>query len=179
MRSILRGTAAAALALAIGAAPVFAANLGAKPGNATIVDIVVAPDGEFDVLQAAVIEAGLAGALSSNDDQYTVFAPTDAAFVATFRSILGDGTLTEADVIAFIDAGGVDTELGDGALANILLFHVTNGRRTATSVVHAPQYRMLNGDRLTRTQLFDAGIVATDISASNGVIHVIGSVLIP
>jgi uncharacterized surface protein with fasciclin (FAS1) repeats len=179
MRSILRGAAVAALALAIGAAPVFAANAGAKPGNATIVDIVVAPDGEFDVLQAAVIKAGLVGALSSTDNQYTVFAPTDAAFVATFRSILGNNTLTESDVIAFIDAGGVDQAFGDGALANILLFHVTNGRRTAKSVIHAPQYPMLDGERLTRTQLFAAGIAATDISASNGVIHVINSVLIP
>jgi uncharacterized surface protein with fasciclin (FAS1) repeats len=179
MRSILRGAAAASLALAIGAAPVFAANPGAKPGGSTIVEIVLADDGQFDVLQAAVIEAGLAGALSSTDDQYTVFAPTDWAFVSTFRSLLGDDTLTEGDVIAFIDAGGVDTALGDGALADILLFHVTNGRRTANSVVHAPQYRMLNGDRLTRAQLFEAGIAATDISASNGVIHVINSVLLP
>ena len=179
MRSILRGTAAAALALAIGAAPVFAANPGARPGDATIVEIVLANDGEFDVLQAAVIEAGLAGALSSTDDQYTVFAPTDAAFVTTFRAVLGDDSLTEADVIGFIEAGGVDSTLGNGALADILLFHVTNGRRTATSVVRAPQYRMLNGDRLTRSQLLDAGIAATDISASNGVILVINAVLLP
>ena len=179
MRSILRGTAAAALALAIGAAPVFAANAGAKPGSSTIVEIVLADDGEFDVLQAAVIEAGLVGTLSSTDDQYTVFAPTDAAFVATFRAVLGDGNLTESEVIAFIDAGGVDTALGNGALADILLFHVTNGRRTSKSVVSAPQYRMLNGDRLTRAQLFDAGIAAVDISASNGVIHVINAVLLP
>jgi len=179
MRNLLRGAAAAALALAIGAAPVFASNAGARPGSDTIVGIVLADDGEFDVLQAAVIEAGLAGALSSTDDQYTVFAPTDAAFVSTFRALLGDGTLTESDVIAFIQAGGVDAALGDGALANILLFHVTNGRRTSSSVVHAPQYRMLNGERLSRAQLLDAGIVATDVSASNGVIHVIGSVLLP
>jgi uncharacterized surface protein with fasciclin (FAS1) repeats len=179
MRSILRGAAAASLALAIGAAPVLAANPGAKPGDATIVEIVIAPDGKFDVLQAAVIEAGLVGALSSTDDQYTVFAPTDAAFVVTFRSLLGDGSLTEADVIDFIDAGGVDTAFGDGALADILLFHVTNGRRTAKSVTAAPGYRMLNGDRLSRAQLFDAGIKQTDISASNGVIHVINSVLLP
>ena len=179
MRNVLRGTAAAALALAIGVAPVFAANPGAKPGSDTIVAIVLADDGEFDVLQAAVIEAGLAGALSSTDNQYTVFAPTDAAFVSTFRALLGDSSLTESDVIAFINAGGVDTALGNGALANILLFHVTNGRRTSNSVIHAPQYRMLNGERLTRAQLLDAGIVATDISASNGVIHVIGSVLLP
>ena len=179
MRSILRGAAAATLALAIGAAPVFAANTGAKPGNANIVQIVLAPDGEFDVLQAAVIEAGLAGALSDPDVQYTVFAPTDAAFVSTFRAVLENNSLAEADVIAFIQSGGVDTALGDGALANILLFHVTNGRRTSTSVVHAPGYQMLNGERLTRGQLLDAGIVATNISASNGVIHVIGSVLLP
>ena len=179
MRSIIRGTAAAALALAIGAAPAFAANPGAKPGDSTIVRIVLASDGEFDVLQAAVIEAGLVGALSSTDDQYTVFAPTDAAFLSTFRTVLGDSSLTEGDVIAFIQAGGVDETLGSGALADILLFHVTNGRRTATSVVRAPQSRMLNGERLTRGELFDAGIAATDISASNGVIHVINAVLLP
>ncbi len=179
MRSLFRGAAAAALALAIGAAPVFAGNAGARPGTATIVDIVLTNDGEFDVLQAAVIEAGLAGALASTDDQYTVFAPTDAAFVSTFGAILGDDTLTEAEVIAFVEVGGVDLAFGDGALADILLFHVTNGRRTAKSVVAAPGYRMLNGDRMSRTELLEAGIAVTDISASNGVIHVINGVLIP
>jgi uncharacterized surface protein with fasciclin (FAS1) repeats len=177
MRKILSGLTAATLALAI-AVPAMAAT-GAKPGDATIVDIVLANDGEFDVLQAAVIEAGLVGALSSTDDQYTVFAPTDAAFVATFRSLLGNGGLSEADVISFVNGGGVDTALGSGALADILLYHVTNGRRTSRSVVSAPQYRMLNGDRLTRGELLDAGIVATDISASNGIVHVIGWVLLP
>jgi uncharacterized surface protein with fasciclin (FAS1) repeats len=175
---LIRGATAAMLALAIAAAPAFAAA-GAKPGNSTIVQIVLADDGEFDVLQAAVIEAGLAGALGSTDDQYTVFAPTDAAFVTTFRAVLGDGSLTESDVIAFIEAGGVDDTLGNGALANILLFHVTNGRRTSNSVVKAPGYQMLNGERLSRSQLLDAGIAAVNISASNGVIHVINSVLLP
>lgn len=177
MRKILSGLIAATLALAL-AAPAMAAT-GAKPGDATIADIVLAEDGEFDVLEAAVIEAGLASALSSTDDQYTVFAPTDWAFVATFRALLGDATLTEAQVIDFVGAGGVDAALGDGALANILLFHVTNGRRTSRSVLAAPQYRMLNGDRLSRAQLLDAGIAAVDISASNGVIHGINSVLLP
>jgi uncharacterized surface protein with fasciclin (FAS1) repeats len=179
MRSLVRAASVAALALSIGVAPVFAAHPGSKPGDATIVDIVLANDGEFDVLQAAVIEGGLAGALSSPDVQYTVFAPTDAAFVTTFRAVLGNNALTEQQVIDFIASGGVDAALGNGALANILLFHVTNGRRTSTSVVHAPQYRMLNGERLTRAQLLDAGIAATDISASNGVIHVINAVLLP
>jgi uncharacterized surface protein with fasciclin (FAS1) repeats len=177
MRKLLSGVVAATLALAL-AAPAMAAP-GAKPGSSTIVEIVLADDGEFDVLQAAVIEAGLAGALSSTDDQFTVFAPTDGAFVSAFRAILGDGSLTEADVIAFIEAGGVDAALGNGALADILLYHVTNGRRTSKSVVAAPGYTMLNGDRLSRGELTDAGIAAVDVSASNGVIHVINGVLLP
>jgi uncharacterized surface protein with fasciclin (FAS1) repeats len=178
MRKLLGGTTAALLALTIAAAPAFAAA-GAKPGTDTIVEIVLVEDGAFDVLQAAVIEAGLAGALSSTDDQYTVFAPTDWAFVSTFRGLLGDDTLTEGDVIDFIEAGGVDTAFGAGALADILLYHVTNGRRTSNSVVKAPGYTMLNGDRLSRGELLDAGIAQVDISASNGVIHVINSVLLP
>ena len=178
MRKLFGGTTAALLALTIAAAPAFAAA-GAKPGTSTIVDIVLVNDGEFDVLQAAVIEAGLAGALSSTDDQYTVFAPTDWAFVSTFRGLLGDNTLTEGDVIGFIEAGGVDDAFGAGALADILLYHVTNGRRTSNSVIKAPGYQMLNGDRLTRSDLVSAGIATVDISASNGVIHVINSVLLP
>ena len=178
MNKLIRGLATAALALAIGAAPVFAGTPGAKPGTSTIVEIVLAADGEFDALQSAVVEAGLVDALNGGD-QHTVFAPTDAAFVATFRAVLGNNALTEADVIGFIEAGGVDAGLGEGALANILLYHVTNGRRTSASVIAAPQYRMLNGVALSRADLVTAGIVATDISASNGVIHVIGSVLLP
>jgi transforming growth factor-beta-induced protein len=178
MRKLFGGTVAALLALTIAAAPAFAAA-GAKPGTDTIVDIVLADDGEFDVLQAAVIEAGLVGALSSTDDQYTVFAPTDWAFVTTFRTVLNDNSLTEADVISFIEAGGVDTALGNGTLVNILLYHVTNGRRISTSVVAAPGYTMLNGDRLSRGELVSAGLGDLNIPASNGVIHVINSVLLP
>lgn len=178
MRKILGGATAAVLALTIAAAPAFAAA-GAKPGSSTIVDIVLVNDGKFDVLQAAVIQAGLAGALSSTDDQYTVFAPTDWAFVSAFRGILNDNTLTEGQVIAFIEGDGVDTAFGAGTLADILLYHVTNGRRTSTSVVSAPGYQMLNGDRLTRSDLVAAGLGDLNISASNGVIHVINSVLMP
>ena len=178
MHKLIRASTAAMLALAIGATSAFAAA-GAQPGSDTIVEIVLVEDGAFDVLEAAVVEAGLAGALNSEDDQYTVFAPTDAAFVATFRWLLENDSLTEADVIAFIGSGGVDEALGDGALVDILLFHVTNGRRTSNSVVKAPGYQMLNGERLSRAQLLDAGIAMTDISASNGVIHVINWVLLP
>ena len=137
-----------------------------RPGEQTIVGIVVQDDGEFDVLQAAVIRAGLAETLSGGG-QYTVFAPTDAAFVST----LGVGD--EAAAIAAVNGLPLET------LRGILLYHVTNGRRNSTSVLAAPSYQMLNGQKLTRTQLQAAGIARADISASNGIIHVIDAVLIP
>lgn len=154
-----------------------AAAKAAKPSAVSIVEIVLQDDGEFDVLQAAVIKAGLVDALNGRG-QLTVFAPTDQAFVETFEQLLG-GPLTEQDVIDFIENDGVDQAFGEGALENILLYHVTQGRRISTSVLASPSYRMLNGDVLTRESLSQAGIAAVDISASNGVVHVINSVLLP
>ena len=163
---------------AIAAAVAFTSNLfasgpgkseaakAAKPGTSTIVEIVLADDGEFDVLQAAVIKAGLVPVLNGKG-QYTVFAPTDAAFVKTLE------VADEAEAIEAVNSLPVDV------LTNILLYHVTHGRRISTSVLAAPKYHMLSGDHLTRDDLAAAGIGATDISASNGIIHVINSVLIP
>ena len=139
---------------------------GAKPGDKTIVEIVLADDGEFDVLQAAVVRAGLVDALNGTA-QYTVFAPTDLAFVTTL------GVANEAAAIDAVNGLAVD------ALTDILLYHVTNGRRNSNAVLGAPRYQMLNGDTLTRDDLVAAGIAATDISASNGIVHVINAVLLP
>jgi uncharacterized surface protein with fasciclin (FAS1) repeats len=143
-----------------------AAAAAAKPGTSTIVAIVLADDGEFDVLQAAVVKAGLVDVLNGKN-QYTVFAPTDAAFINTL------GVADEAAAIAVVNALPVE------ALTDILLYHVTEGRRTSTSVLAAPKYSMLNGQSLSRDELAAAGVAKTDISASNGVIHVINSVLLP
>jgi uncharacterized surface protein with fasciclin (FAS1) repeats len=138
----------------------------AKPGDLTIVGIVTQDDGEFDVLQAAVIRAGLVDALNGQP-QRTVFAPTDLAFVTTLA------VANEAAAIAALNSMPIET------LTDILLFHVTNGRRTSRSVLAAPSYQMLNGATLARTQLEAAGLAATDISASNGIVHVINAVLLP
>jgi uncharacterized surface protein with fasciclin (FAS1) repeats len=138
----------------------------AKPGPLTIVGIVLQKDGEFDVLQAAVIRAGLVDVLNGTS-QYTVFAPTDLAFVTSL------GVANEAAAIAAVNSLPVDT------LTDILLFHVTEGRRNSRSVLAAPSYQMVNGATLTRTQLAAAGLAATDISASNGIVHVINAVLFP
>jgi len=139
---------------------------GAKPGNLTIVGLVLQDDGEFDVLQAAVVHAGLVDALNGTQ-QYTVFAPTDQAFVATL------GVADEAAAVAAVNALPRET------IQNILLYHVMNGRRNSASVLGAPQYQMLNGQTLTRATLSAAGLAATDISASNGIVHVINAVLMP
>ncbi|WP_178917984.1 fasciclin domain-containing protein [Natronomonas gomsonensis] len=134
-------------------------------GDDTIVDIAVESE-DFTVLVAAVEEAGLVDALSGNK-QLTVFAPTDQAF---------------EDL-----AGALGVELEDllelENLADILLYHVTNGRRYSQSVVNAPRIRMLNGGTVdvdgTDLNGDQADIVDTDIEASNGVVHVIDGVLLP
>ena len=70
-------------------------------------------------------------------------------------------------------------DLDVGTLTDILLYHVTSGRFNSTIVPAGPSFRMLNGDTLTRSDLEAAGIAATDISASNGIVHVINAVLLP
>ncbi|MEO8463043.1 MAG: fasciclin domain-containing protein [Chloroflexota bacterium] len=192
MRRFFLGLSAALVALTLVAAPVFARSVvqPAKASSDTIVGIVLADDGEFDILQAAVIKAGLVDALNGTD-KYTVFAPTDAAFVSTFSTLL-DASLTEADVIDFINAGGVDSAFGNGALANILLYHVEEGRHFSNSVLpkmagqlktistlNGGSFQVSNAGVITTSSAFGATIVAANIPASNGVIHVINAVLLP
>jgi uncharacterized surface protein with fasciclin (FAS1) repeats len=143
----------------------------AKPVSATIVDIVLAKDGEFDVLQAAVIETGLADALSGKR-QFTIFAPTDDAF----RALVASLTKQNIDDVTEEDAKAAVIALEPAFLADVLLYHVMPGRHTSQSVLARDSYRMLSGDRLTIEEL---DIEATDISARNGVVHVINTVLIP
>jgi uncharacterized surface protein with fasciclin (FAS1) repeats len=166
---------AALLAIALLAAPVSAKGDKAPSGD-TIVDIALAVNadsGEFSTLIAALVEADLVDALNGRG-QFTVFAPTDEAFAALDL---------DADNIGTVDN-----------LAEILLYHVTEGRRWSNSVFNKNNSKplsMLNGGyvwsnpQLTLTDgssaTNDAGIVAPlfNISASNGVIHVIDQVLIP
>ena len=156
LRSIGAGTAVAVGG--VGAAS-------AKPPSEgdTIVDVAVAADG-FDVLVAAVQEAGLVDTLSGNR-QLTVFAPTDEAF--------------NAAGITVDNVGDVDDEF----LLNVLTYHVTPGRRDAESVTTSSELPTLNGAKIdvdgTNLNGDQADIVATDIEASNGIVHVIDGVLLP
>lgn len=169
-RTVLKGIGAGTAALlgGVGVAGASPGGRGPPSEGDTIVDVAVAADG-FDVLVAAVQEAGLVDALSGNR-QLTVFAPTDDAFGA-----LG----VTAD-----NVGDVDFEAAVGAsLAEILTYHVAPGRRDAESVTTSDEIPTLNGALIevdgTNLNGDQADIVATNIGASNGIVHAIDGVLLP
>ena len=135
----------------------------AQPSGQSIVDIALADKNEFTVLVAAAQRAGLVELLSGNR-QLTVFAPTDEAFVKFL------------DVSSTDEAIAAIEEEDQEFLAGILAYHVINGRRNSNSVLAAPSYRTLSGQQLTRGELRPAKL---DISARNGVVHVVNEVLVP
>lgn len=129
---------------------------------------IAAEAGSFNTLVAAVKAAGLAETLQGAGP-FTVFAPTDAAF-------------------AKLPAGTVDALLADTPkLASILTYHVVSGKVMAGDIVksHGAMPTTVNGlplDIVVRDgKVFVNGaqVVTADIVASNGVIHVIDTVLLP
>ncbi len=146
----------------------------AAPEPADIVDTAVAA-GDFGTLVTAVQAAELEETLRG-EGPFTVFAPTDEAFAA-----LPEGTLDEL--------------LADptGDLAGILTYHVVAGELMAADVaeLNGNEVTTVNGATFTvkvteggDVSLSDAagneiGVVATDVDASNGVIHVVDGVLLP
>ena len=137
----------------------------AVPEPQDIVDIAVA-DGRFQTLVAALQAAGLVEALQG-EGPFTVFAPTDDAFAA-----LPEGT--------------VEALLADiPALTNILLYHVVDGKVMAADVVNLSQALTLQGQYASimvdggKVMVDNAQVILTDIEASNGVIHVIDTVILP
>jgi transforming growth factor-beta-induced protein len=139
----------------------------AEPELQSIVEIAVA-NGSFTTLVAAVEAAGLAETLAG-EGTFTVFAPTDEAFAA----------LPEGTVEALL-------EDPQGALSEILLYHVVDSVALAADVVTLDSVTTLNGNDVT-IEVVNGGVVLngsvnvvmTDIIASNGVIHVIDAVLLP
>ena len=149
-------------------------------GTMTIADIVRADDGEFNVLQQLLEGQGLMGVFEGTD-QYTVFAPTDEAFKALF---------------AYLDENNI--ELTNEQIVNTLLYHVTDGRRAANSVLpkNSGQMKTITTLLGQTFSVDNKGVIYTaskgmssivtdtpgatfNISASNGVIHVINAVLVP
>lgn len=147
------------------AAPAFAK----PPEKKTIVDIA-ASDPQFSILVEAVVAAGLADTLSGKG-QYTVFAPTNAAFA----SLLGELGVSKEQLLADKDT-----------LTQVLLYHVARGKRNSNAVTNGQQIRTLqggfiytDGTVLTDQRGRTSNIIAADIKASNGIIHVINTVVLP
>ncbi len=143
----------------------------ATPAPQDIVDIAVA-DGRFTTLVAAVQAAGLVDTLKG-EGPFTVFAPTDEAFAK-----LPAGTVED-----LLKPENLET------LQNILLYHVVPGKVMAADVVGLDGQMVdtaLEGKQLMvsvrdgKVYLNDnVEVIITDVEASNGVIHVIDTVLLP
>jgi uncharacterized surface protein with fasciclin (FAS1) repeats len=129
---------------------------------------IAAADGNFEILTAAIEAAGLTEALSNSDLSITVFAPTDEAFAA----------LPEGTVDALLLPENRDQ------LTQLLTYHVVDGEVFSSDLASgevetlagAPVTVTVGGETVTINQ---ANVVIADIEASNGVIHVIDSVLLP
>ena len=130
-----------------------------------IVDTAVAA-GDFNTLVTAVKAAGLVETLKG-EGPFTVFAPTDAAFAKvptdTLNALLAD----------------------KAALANVLTYHVVAGKVMAADVVKLTSAETVQGQAVSievkdgKVYVDGAQVVTTDIKASNGVIHVIDTVILP
>lgn len=137
----------------------------AETTKGTIVE-VAAGDPQFSTLVSLVTSAGLAETLSGGN--YTVFAPTNAAFAKVPKATL--------------DALAQDKE----KLKAVLLYHVVRGRVPASKVVKLTRAKTLNGAdvriSVRNRKVYLNGstrIMETNVRASNGIIHVINRVLLP
>jgi uncharacterized surface protein with fasciclin (FAS1) repeats len=143
----------------------------ASTSDQTIAAIAVGnPD--FSTLVAALQKAGLVSVLNGTQ-KFTVFAPTNAAFDEAAKQLhLRNGM----ELVAELDVK---------TLTAVLTYHVIAGETKAASVVAADQLQMLSGVaadvsvRGGKAYIDGAQILATDIPASNGVIHVLGGVMLP
>ena len=144
-------------------------TLFATPVSAADADIVeiALGDEDFSILVAALTEADLVSTLQG-DGPFTVFAPTNAAF----EKLLGELGISAADLLA------------SPRLTEVLLYHVVPGKVMSTDLTTGMQAPTVLGETLTvdlsnGVKINDSTVVAADIEATNGVIHVIDTVLVP
>ncbi|MGH8073879.1 MAG: fasciclin domain-containing protein [Lysobacter sp.] len=162
----------AALALGLAAPLAFAGQPKGSPASSKqakgdIVDTAVAA-GKFNTLAAALTAAGLVDTLKGKGP-FTVFAPTDEAFAA-----LPAGTVEDL----------LKPENKDKLVA-ILTYHVVAGRYPSGRVAGLDEATTVNGDTVDikaadgAVMVDGANVVMADVTATNGVIHVIDKVLMP
>jgi uncharacterized surface protein with fasciclin (FAS1) repeats len=151
------------------AAAVLTASVASAQTQSTkdIVDTAAAA-GSFTTLAKALQAADLVDTLKGTGP-FTVFAPTDEAFAKLPKSTLDDLLKPE----------------NKARLRRVLTAHVVPGRVTSTEVVKLKSAKAVSGDTLSisangaKVMVDTAAVLKTDIAASNGVIHVIDSVIVP
>jgi uncharacterized surface protein with fasciclin (FAS1) repeats len=160
---MLKRTIAIVAVIAAVGVPISGAFAAAPSKN--IVQTAVAA-GKFKTLVKLVSKAGLAPTLSGKQN-YTVFAPTDAAFAKVPKKTLNKLSR--------------DKDL----LTKVLLYHVVKGKLPASKVVKRDSAKTVEGARVKfkvrgkNAYVNNARVVTADVRASNGIIHVINRVLIP
>lgn len=132
----------------------------------SIVDIAVGNE-DFSILVAALQKAELVGALQG-EGPFTVFAPTNEAFIKLLNGL----GISAEDLLAQPD------------LAKVLLYHVVSGKVMSTDLSDGLKAPSLNGQELefdlkSGVKVSGSTVVTADIEASNGVIHVIDTVMVP
>jgi len=159
-------------ATCLGAAPALAGSCGSgaaasatSPASKDVIDTAVAA-GNFGTLAKALTAAGLVDTLKG-EGPFTVFAPTDAAF-------------------AKLPPGTLDDLLGNKErLTAVLTYHVVPGKVMAADVVKLSDAKTVQGQSVSiateggAVKVDEATVTQTDIVSSNGVIHVIDSVILP
>ena len=160
-------TLLASTGLALAATLNFAPALRAETPTKDIVDTAVAA-GSFKTLAAALQAAGLVETLKGKGP-FTVFAPTDAAF-------------------AKLPAGTVESLLkpeNKAKLVAVLTYHVVAGEVTGAQAAKLTTAKTVNGSALTihamggKVMIDNATVTTADVAASNGIIHVIDTVVLP
>ncbi|MBN8652859.1 MAG: fasciclin domain-containing protein [Cytophagales bacterium] len=166
------------------------------PTGQTLVEVAVAND-NFDILAAALTKTGLVTSLNNpNSGTFTVFAPTDAAFINYWNSIRGAGHTEQnvLDTIANLKPTGVSNPT-IAALAGVLNYHIVSSKIPSSEITGKAVFATLQGARLTISKQGSnvilnannagagagngANVTVVDVNALNGVIHSIDKVLIP
>lgn len=187
----------ACLLMAAGCADNF--NQVAPPAGKTIA-VLATENADLNILVAALTKTGLASTFDNNNSgAFTVFAPTDAAFVAYFNSInIPTAGADEVAILSWINSTlSPTTNPSIGTLTNVLLYHVVNSeipfsKVTGTqalvtlsgsariSISKVGSNVVLNANRAVQNSAGNgAQSISLDVDASNGTIHTIDRVLIP
>lgn len=150
---------------------------------------VASTNDNFNILTAVLNKTALFNSLNNNNSgQFTVFAPSDAAYITYFKTF-NAALVTEADVITFVNGLTISTPPSIATVAGVLNYHIMSSKLTSDLITGNQVFGTLNGARLSisksgttvvlnaNVSTNGANVIAVDVLASNGVIHTIDRVM--